>query len=85
MLVPSAALRTRAHTCLPVNTPKHYTTNAQGDEGRHSQLRAEVCSLMADQPDAFAPFVEDDQTLDSYLSRMRREGVWAGHMELQVW
>lgn len=39
---------------------------------------------MHDKADDFAPFVEDDQTLDTYLARMKREGVWAGHMELQV-
>jgi hypothetical protein len=39
---------------------------------------------MTEQADGFAPFVEDDQTLETYLARMKREGVWAGHMELQV-
>jgi OTU domain-containing protein 3 len=56
----------------------------QGDEGQHSELRAQVCALMAEQAEDFAPFVEDDQTLETYLARMKREGVWAGHMELQV-
>lgn len=74
-------MHTHAHT--PLHTHPHLHTQ-QGDESRHSELRARVCSLMADRPDDFAPFVEDDQTLDAYLTRMRKEGVWAGHMELQV-
>jgi OTU domain-containing protein 3 len=28
--------------------------------------------------------VEDDQGFATYAGRMRREGVWAGHMELQA-
>jgi len=43
-----------------------------------------VVALISERADDFAPFVEDDQSLDAYLARMRREGVWAGHMELQV-
>jgi hypothetical protein len=56
----------------------------QGDEGQHSDLRARVCALMEDRADDFAPFVEDGGSLADHLGRMRREGVWAGHMELQA-
>jgi hypothetical protein len=30
------------------------------------------------------PIVEDDTSLDDHMNRVKKEGVWAGHMELQV-
>ena len=34
--------------------------------------------------DEFAPFVEDDRTLDAHLRDMRRDSIWGGHLELQA-
>lgn len=74
-------LATRPHAPSAFHPPP---LPLQGDESRHSELRGQVCGLMRERGDDFAPFVEDDLTLDAHLARMRKEGVWAGHMELQV-
>eukprot|EP00878_Enallax_costatus_P046915 GHUV01057234.1.p1 GENE.GHUV01057234.1~~GHUV01057234.1.p1 ORF type:complete len:165 (+),score=47.85 GHUV01057234.1:554-1048(+) len=55
-----------------------------GNESKHSSLRAQVVALMKEQEEDFAPFVEDNQPFDAYIGRMKKEGVWAGHMELQA-
>ncbi|EFJ40092.1 hypothetical protein VOLCADRAFT_100184, partial [Volvox carteri f. nagariensis] len=54
----------------------------QGDERQHVQLRQRVVSYMLDHQDDFAPFVEDDERFDSYVARMKKDGVWAGYMEV---
>lgn len=55
-----------------------------GDEGRHIELRQGTCDLMVERREAFEPFVEDDQGFETYIKRMRKDGVWGGHMELQA-
>eukprot|EP00775_Hariotina_reticulata_P002160 gene2160-2478_t len=56
----------------------------QGDESGYSSLRGRVVALMKEREEDFAPFVEDDQSFEAYIARMKKEGVWAGHMELQA-
>ncbi|KAI8477500.1 MAG: hypothetical protein J3K34DRAFT_515825 [Monoraphidium minutum] len=56
----------------------------EGDEGRHVELRQRACDLMEARREGFEPFVEDDQGFDTYIKRMRKDGVWGGHMELQA-
>ncbi|GBF88560.1 hypothetical protein Rsub_01275 [Raphidocelis subcapitata] len=53
-----------------------------GEEGRHEALRQRACDLMEARQGEFEPFVEDDQAFDAYLKRMRKDGVWGGHLEL---
>ncbi len=43
---------------------------------------SQVVDFMREHPDDFAPFIEDDESFSSYLSRMKRDGVWAGNLEL---
>ncbi|WIA18597.1 hypothetical protein OEZ85_010037 [Tetradesmus obliquus] len=56
----------------------------EGNEHQHSTLRARVVGLMQQREPDFAPFVEDDQSFAGYIARMKKEGTWAGHMELQA-
>ncbi|KIZ06508.1 OTU domain-containing protein 3 [Monoraphidium neglectum] len=56
----------------------------EGDEGRHTDLRQRACDLMVERREEFEPFVEDDQGFETYIKRMRKDGVWGGHMELQA-
>eukprot|EP00882_Tetradesmus_deserticola_P015984 GHRQ01017049.1.p1 GENE.GHRQ01017049.1~~GHRQ01017049.1.p1 ORF type:complete len:462 (+),score=221.66 GHRQ01017049.1:319-1704(+) len=56
----------------------------EGNEHQHSALRARVVGLMQAHEDDYAPFVEDDQSWQAYTSRMKKEGTWAGHIELQA-
>lgn len=32
----------------------------------------------------YEPFVEDDEPFESYCRRMRKDGTWAGNMEVQA-
>ena len=32
--------------------------------------------------DAFEPYMEDDESFDNYLRRMRGDAEWGGHQEL---
>ncbi|GLC46448.1 hypothetical protein PLESTF_000847500 [Pleodorina starrii] len=54
----------------------------QGDERQHVQLRQRVVSYIFDHQEDFSPFVEDDESFDSYIARMKKDGVWAGYMEV---
>ncbi|GIL57993.1 hypothetical protein Vafri_13190 [Volvox africanus] len=37
---------------------------------------------MVEHQEDFTPFVEDDESFDSYIARMKKDGVWAGYMEV---
>eukprot|EP00871_Galdieria_phlegrea_P005731 jgi/Galph1/645/GphlegSOOS_G5308.1 len=55
-----------------------------GSERFYVQLREQVCDYIALHEDYFKDFVEDNQTLEEYLKEMRKDGTWAGNMELQA-
>ena len=55
-----------------------------GSEIHHLDLRREVCDYMEKHEDDFRPFVEDDEEWTAYLARMRKDGSWAGNMEVQA-
>ena len=38
-----------------------------------------IVEYMRDNGEMFAPFVEDDETFPSYLSRMKKDGYVEGH------
>ena len=52
--------------------------------GDHRALRREIVDYIAAHRPEFEPFVEDDEPFESYCARMRRDGTWAGNMELQA-
>jgi OTU domain-containing protein 3 len=55
----------------------------EGSQAHHVRIRDEVVTYMAANPDDFAPFAAIEATdFSSYCSRMRRDGVWGGHLEL---
>ena len=58
-------------------------------QGCHASYRERVVSHMEAHPDDYTPFLtfgegdeEDDADFEQYLSRMRRDGEWAGQPEL---
>ena len=55
-----------------------------GDESRHAEVRRRVVARVEARREAFAPFVEDDETFDEYVERMARDGEWAGHLEVNA-
>ncbi|KAG1657729.1 hypothetical protein FOA52_011991 [Chlamydomonas sp. UWO 241] len=54
----------------------------EGSESGHALLRARVMDHIQENKDDYAPFVEDDEPFEKYVKRMRKDGCWAGHMEL---
>lgn len=48
----------------------------------HMRCRRKVVEYMEANPDDFAPFMEDDETWDDYVPRMKREREWGGHQEI---
>eukprot|EP00742_Colponemidia_sp_Colp-10_P012469 GILJ01014013.1.p1 GENE.GILJ01014013.1~~GILJ01014013.1.p1 ORF type:complete len:235 (+),score=20.11 GILJ01014013.1:211-915(+) len=55
-----------------------------GHDKNHKSYRQKTIEYIAAHRDRFEPFVEDDETFDSYVHRMSYPGVWAGNMELQA-
>lgn len=56
----------------------------EGSERDHWDLRQRTLDFMEEHRDGFEPFVENDESFDDYVRRLRREGVWGGHLELQA-
>ncbi|KAG2430861.1 hypothetical protein HXX76_009835 [Chlamydomonas incerta] len=54
----------------------------KGEEKAHAELRARIVAFMSEHEDDFAPFVEDDESFGSYIARMKKDGTWAGYMEV---
>eukprot|EP01026_Neomeris_dumetosa_P069245 TRINITY_DN68332_c0_g2_i2.p2 TRINITY_DN68332_c0_g2~~TRINITY_DN68332_c0_g2_i2.p2 ORF type:complete len:487 (-),score=99.43 TRINITY_DN68332_c0_g2_i2:813-2273(-) len=56
----------------------------EGDKADHRSIRKKVCQYIEDNREMFEPFIEDDEPFDTYLKRMRKDGSWAGQIELQA-
>lgn len=54
-----------------------------GNEDHHMVLRAQAVEFMALSRDLMEAFVIGE-SYDEYIGRMAKEGVWAGHLELQA-
>ena len=57
-----------------------------GDESKHAEVRETCVKFMRDNPDGFAPFVDDEEagSFDSYLRRMSQPSTWGGDIEIQA-
>ena len=55
-----------------------------GPGGDHAVLRAELVAHMRLARTLYEPFVEDDESFDTYCDRMARDGAWAGQIEVQA-
>lgn len=53
-----------------------------GVQDRHGEIRHDIMNYIEANSDHFQLFIEDDETFDDYLSRMRTHGEWGGHQEL---
>jgi len=54
----------------------------EGHEKLHRKYRQEAIDHINANRDDFAPFIEDDETIDQYLSDMQKDGNWGGQIEL---
>jgi len=55
-----------------------------GDPNNHSTYRKQICDYIFHNREDFEPFIEDDEPFEAYLTRMRRNATWGGHLEIQA-
>ncbi|KDD76319.1 hypothetical protein H632_c270p1 [Helicosporidium sp. ATCC 50920] len=55
-----------------------------GEETRHEEVRGAAVAHLRANEETFRPFLAEDEPWEEYLSRMGRDGVWGGHLELQA-
>lgn len=56
----------------------------EGNEEEHNKYRDMVVQYILNHREDFEPFIEDDIPFDEYCQSMKKDGIWAGHMELQA-
>ncbi|CDW88215.1 UNKNOWN [Stylonychia lemnae] len=56
----------------------------EGNEKLHRKYRQEACDFIEQNKEQYAPFIEDDETIDQYLEDMNKESTWGGQLELQA-
>lgn len=49
-----------------------------GNEKLHMKYRQEAVKFIESHKEDFAPFIEDDETIDQYLADLSRDGAWGG-------
>jgi len=55
-----------------------------GDPNNYSTYRKQICDYIFHNREDFEPFIEDDEPFEAYLTRMRRNATWGGHLEIQA-
>ena len=55
----------------------------EGPRGDYRAIRAQIVDHIEANKRAFEPFVEDDEPFERYCAKMRRDGAWAGNMEVR--
>ena len=56
----------------------------EGNEKLHRKYRQDAVDYIEQNKDLYAPFIEDDETIDQYLGDIAKDGVWGGQLELTV-
>eukprot|EP00667_Euglena_gracilis_P022743 EG_transcript_25438 len=51
---------------------------------KHAAVRQETVQYIRAHPEAFAPFVEDDEPFEDYIARMQQDSEWGGNIEIQA-
>lgn len=54
----------------------------EGNENNHFHYRNLTCDYIQSNREFIQFFIEDDITIDDYISRMRQNSIWGGHIEL---
>jgi len=64
--------------------PSRPVADQLGEPDKHASFRSSVCDYMLEHPDDFAPFYDGGNgTYEAYVSGMRRDGRWAGNLEVR--
>lgn len=55
-----------------------------GDEDNHLNYRHVAVAYMRENPDDFAPFIDEETTFNEYLKDMQKSSEWGGHLQIQA-
>ena len=50
----------------------------EGNEKLHKKYRDQAVEILESNKEAYAPFIEDDETIDDYIKDMMKDGNWGG-------
>jgi len=56
----------------------------EGNPNKHPTYRKRICEFIDTNRDDYEPFLEDDELWEEYMPRMKANGTWGGHMEIQA-
>ena len=56
----------------------------EGHEKLHMKYRQEAVTFIEEHKEEYAPFIEDEETVEQYLAELQKDGTWGGQMELQA-
>ncbi|CAM9588873.1 unnamed protein product [Chrysoparadoxa australica] len=60
-----------------------------GSDADAQMIRNEIMDYIEKEREFFSPFIEDDESFEDYIQRMRKRDEWGGHQELyaasQLW
>ena len=48
----------------------------------HRKYRDDAVQYIEEHKEDFAPFIEDDETIDQYLADIVKDSTWGGQMEI---
>jgi len=55
-----------------------------GEPSNYATYRKQICEFILYNRQDYEPFIEDDEPFDEYIARMRKNGTWGGHLEIQA-
>lgn len=56
----------------------------EGNENNYKEYREKCVNYIKDNKEFFAPFIEDDETIDQYIDRMSKNKEWGGNLEIHA-
>jgi len=74
---------------VPVGTDGNCLFRAMADQftgepNNYATYRKQICDFILYNRMDYEPFIEDDEPFEDYIARMRRNGTWGGHLEIQA-
>ncbi|PRP88955.1 hypothetical protein PROFUN_02233 [Planoprotostelium fungivorum] len=69
---------------LYVKDRRAVSDQIEGHPNSHAEVRKKTVECLEENRPFFEPFIEDDVPFDRYISDMKKNGTWGGHLELQA-
>jgi OTU domain-containing protein 3 len=61
---------------------RSFADQIEGNEKLHRKFRDAIVDHFEQNKDLYAPFIEDDETIDQYLADIEKDGTWGGQLEI---